>query len=59
MKHAPNLTGDAIRAELTKVKDFDGVSGKITIDGQRNAQKSAVVLKIVGGKFKYETTVAP
>jgi len=59
MRAAPDLSGDAIRDGLTKVKGFDGVSGTITIDAQRNAQKSAVVLKIVGGKFKYEATVEP
>jgi branched-chain amino acid transport system substrate-binding protein len=59
MRNAPSLGGDAIRGALTRVKDFEGVSGKITIDPARNAQKGAVVLKIVGGKFKYEATVAP
>jgi branched-chain amino acid transport system substrate-binding protein len=59
MRSAPDLGGDAIRDALTKVKGFEGVSGKITIDADRNAQKSAVVLKIEGGKFKYEATVEP
>jgi hypothetical protein len=38
---------------------FEGVSGKITIDPDRNAKKSAVVLKIVGGAAKFETQVEP
>jgi branched-chain amino acid transport system substrate-binding protein len=59
IKHAPTLSGDAIRDALAKVKDFEGVTGKITIDSERNAQKSAVVLKIVDGKYKFEATVAP
>ncbi|MDQ2643809.1 MAG: ABC transporter substrate-binding protein [Myxococcota bacterium] len=59
MRHAPDLSGDAIRSALGKIKDFEGVSGKITINGERNADKSAVVLKIVDGKYKYETTVEP
>ena len=59
MRSAPELNGDAIREGLASVKGFDGVTGKITIDPSRNAQKSAVVLKIVGGKFKYEATVEP
>jgi branched-chain amino acid transport system substrate-binding protein len=59
MRSASDLGGDAIREALTKVKGFEGVSGKITIGPDRNAQKSAVVLKIEGGKFKYEATVEP
>jgi branched-chain amino acid transport system substrate-binding protein len=49
----------AVRDALAQTKGFDGVSGKITIDKDRNAEKSAVVIKITGGKGKYETTVNP
>ena len=49
----------ALRDRLAAVKDFDGVTGKISIDAGRNAQKSAVVLKIENGKPKYEATVQP
>jgi branched-chain amino acid transport system substrate-binding protein len=49
----------AIRDAIAQTKDFPGVTGKITIDAQRNAQKSAVVLKIEGGKAKFETSIAP
>jgi branched-chain amino acid transport system substrate-binding protein len=49
----------AIRDAIATTKDFEGVTGKITIDPQRNAQKSAVVLKIEGGKAKFETSIAP
>jgi branched-chain amino acid transport system substrate-binding protein len=59
MKHASALTPDAVREALTKVKNFEGVSGTITINGERNADKSAVVIRIVDGKLKYETTVQP
>jgi len=49
----------AVRDAIAQTKDFQGVTGKITIDAQRNAQKSAVVLKIEGGKAKFETSIAP
>lgn len=49
----------AIRDAIASTKDFQGVTGKITIDAQRNAQKSAVVLKVEGGKAVLETTIAP
>ena len=49
----------AIRDAIAATKDFPGVTGKITIDAQRNAQKSAVVLKIENGKAKFDTSIAP
>jgi len=49
----------ALRDAIAATKGFEGVSGTITIDAQRNAEKSAVVIKIAGGTGKYETTVAP
>ncbi|HWP04259.1 MAG TPA: ABC transporter substrate-binding protein [Polyangiaceae bacterium] len=58
-KRAGTTEPKALRDALAKTKDFDGVSGKITIDKDRNAEKSAVVIKITGGKGKYESTVNP
>ncbi len=49
----------AIRDAIAATKDFEGVTGKITLDAQRNAQKSAVVLKVDGGKAKFEASIAP
>lgn len=49
----------AIRDAIAATRDFPGVTGKITIDAQRNAQKSAVVLKIGDGKAKFEASIAP
>ena len=48
-----------IRAELAKTKDYQAVTGKITIDEKRNASKPAVVLEVKDGKFLYKTTVSP
>ena len=59
LKAAPQATPAAIRDALAKTHDFQGVTGKITIDNDRNAVKSAVVLKVESGAFKYQTTVNP
>lgn len=48
-----------IRDALASVKDYDGVTGKITIDSKRNASKAAVVLKVNGKQNDFVTTVAP
>jgi branched-chain amino acid transport system substrate-binding protein len=41
------------------VKNFEGVSGTITINANRDADKSAVIVAIEDGKGKYRATVAP
>jgi len=59
MKRANNLTSDEIRKALAATKDFSGVTGKISMDEKRNPVKPAVVIKIAGKEFKYQTTVNP
>ncbi len=59
MRRAPNLSGPVLRDELAKTKDFPGVAGSITMNEKRDAVKSAVVLQVVDGKFKYVTTIKP
>jgi branched-chain amino acid transport system substrate-binding protein len=48
-----------LRDALAQVKDFDGVTGKITIDENRNAQKSATVLTIKDGEQSFVETMEP
>jgi branched-chain amino acid transport system substrate-binding protein len=48
-----------IRDALTEVKSFEGVSGTISINQNRDADKSAVIVAIEGGKAKYRATVSP
>jgi branched-chain amino acid transport system substrate-binding protein len=59
IKRAGKTDTDAVRSAIAETKNFEGVTGSITIDPQRNAQKSAVVLKIEGGKAKFAATVQP
>ena len=59
MKKAGTLEGAAIAAELAKTKDFDGITGKISIDAERNAVKSAVMLEMKNGVPKYVATIQP
>ena len=48
-----------VRDALAETKTFDAVTGTITIDENRNAVKSAVVLQIRGGDFVYKETIQP
>jgi branched-chain amino acid transport system substrate-binding protein len=59
IERAGSLSGSAIAAELAKTKEFDGVTGKITIDEHRNAVKPAVILQMKDGVPTYVTTIAP
>ncbi|NDE13913.1 ABC transporter substrate-binding protein [bacterium] len=59
MKRAKSMNPADIRAALATTKDFQGVTGRISIDQQRNAVKPAVVLKVVNGSFVYESTIRP
>src|SRR5829696_3446481 len=44
----------AIRDALAQTKDFPGITGKITLDSNRNAQVPVYMLRIEGGKFKLQ-----
>lgn len=48
-----------IRDEIAKTKNFEGATGNITIGSDRNAIKSAIIKKVVNGKFKYLDTIEP
>ncbi len=59
MKRAESLSGKDIAAALLQTRDFDGVTGKISIDEQRNAVKPAVILEMKKGTPTYVTTIEP
>jgi branched-chain amino acid transport system substrate-binding protein len=59
MKRAKSLSGSDLRDAIAGTHDFQGVTGKITINDQRNAVKPAVVLQIRGNSYHYVTTIAP
>lgn len=56
---ASSLSGADIAAELAKTKDFDGVTGQISIDADRNAVKPAVMLEMKDGVPTYVSTIEP
>lgn len=59
MKKAPSLEGKDLAAAIAKTRDFDGVTGKITLNQNRDAVKPAVILEIKNGQPKYLTTIEP
>ena len=59
IKNAKEITPDAIRDGLARIKDFKGVTGNITMNDNRDAIKSAVVVKVEGPSYKFVTSVNP
>jgi branched-chain amino acid transport system substrate-binding protein len=48
-----------LRDELAKTKDFQGATGVINFDEDRNAIKAAIIKTVKSGKFAYLDTVEP
>ena len=59
VKRAKTMDGTGIRDAIAETKDFPGVAGKITIDANRNARKSALIMQIKGSAFKVFKIVTP
>lgn len=53
------VTSENIRNELANIKDFHGVTGKMSMDANRDAVKSAVIVQVEGENYKYITSVNP
>jgi branched-chain amino acid transport system substrate-binding protein len=48
-----------LRDAIAATKDFPGVTGKTTIDAQRNSEKAAVMLVVRNGKSQFFEQVTP
>ena len=54
---AQSMSGKDLAAAINATKDYQAITGKITIDANRNAQKDAVVLELVNGVPKFAATI--
>ena len=59
MRRAGSTESKRVRDALAATADFPGVTGKITMDADRNPVKPAVILKIEGGRYRYAATIPP
>lgn len=59
LKRTKSLSGADVRDAIASTKDFPGVTGKITINKERNAVKPAVVVQVEGKNNKFVTTINP
>ncbi len=59
INRAGSAEPEKIRDAIVNTKDFQGVTGKITMKPDGNAIKAMVVNKVKDGKFAYVTTIMP
>ncbi len=59
IRRAGSARPDSIRMALEATKGFHGITGMISLDANRDAVKSAVILEVRDGKYLYKETVAP
>ncbi len=59
IKRAGTTDGPKLRDALAATKNYLGITGNTTLDAQRNATKSAVVITVKDGKFRFVETVSP
>ena len=59
MRRASSWDGATLARAIAETRDFAGVTGRITIDPERNAKKSAVVVQMRSGVPVAVATIAP
>ena len=59
MTRADSTDGAKVRDKIAETKDFPGVTGSITLNADRNAVKTAVIVKVENGKYLLTETIKP
>ncbi len=65
LQNCGTITGDlatdraCINAGMASIKDFEGITGKMTFDEQGDPIKCAVIVKIEGGETSFYQSVCP
>ena len=59
MQRAGTTDGPRVRDALAATKDFPGVTGRTTIDAQRNTSKPASILTVKDGRVQFVSAVIP
>ena len=59
IKRAGSTDSEKIREALASTKDFQGVTGALTLNANHDAIKSAVIIEMKNGKQVYKETIKP
>jgi branched-chain amino acid transport system substrate-binding protein len=59
IKRAGSTDSKALRDSLAETSGFEGVTGRISFDANRNASKPGLIVTVKGGKFEIAERIAP
>jgi branched-chain amino acid transport system substrate-binding protein len=59
IKRAGSADRTKIRDALARTRDFEAVTGRITINEKRDASKTAVIITVKNGQFKFVESITP
>jgi branched-chain amino acid transport system substrate-binding protein len=59
LRRSGGVGGPALREQIARTRDFDGITGRITLGPDRDAVKPAVIVKLVQGKPTFAAEVSP
>ena len=58
-RRAGSTDRTALKNALAATRDFPGVTGRTTLDENRDAQKDAAIIAVRGGRLVFVETVRP
>ena len=59
LRRSSGVGGPALREQIARTRDFDGVTGRITLGPGRDAVKPAIIVKLVKGQPVFAAEVSP
>jgi branched-chain amino acid transport system substrate-binding protein len=59
IKRAGTIEHTKVRDAIATTRDFDAVTGRITLNEHRDASKNAVIITVKNGEFKFVQSIAP
>jgi branched-chain amino acid transport system substrate-binding protein len=59
IRRAGSTEHRALRDAIASTRDFDAVTGRITINEKRDASKNAVIIQVRNGRFQFVESVSP
>jgi branched-chain amino acid transport system substrate-binding protein len=59
LRRSGGVGGAALREQISRTRDFEGITGHITLGPDRNAVKPAIIVKLVHGQPVFAAEVSP
>ncbi|HET9158716.1 MAG TPA: ABC transporter substrate-binding protein [Myxococcaceae bacterium] len=59
LRRSSGVGGPALREQIARTRDFEGVTGRITLGPDRDAVKPAIIVKLVKGQPVFAAEVSP